>query len=73
MSTIPVERLENGDYIHWGRRSRAFGDTMGACLYTGEDARVIDLLLKYEPRRKATSGGARRQEPKRLSVDSHAT
>lgn len=43
---IYVTRTKDGDWISWGRHSGFKDhDHRSAVYYTGEDARVLDLLL----------------------------
>lgn len=57
---IAFERLPDGSFIDWGRHWRLFrvngkpikNDRMGgAVVYSGESAKVIELIIKHQKER----------------------
>lgn len=57
MSIGKVQRLDNGDWVNWGRHWRSWG-IIGygpAKYYSGEAAEVLDLIFKrgkYEHKKR---------------------
>lgn len=56
MTTIHLERLPDGSLMNWGRHWRLFGvkpeQCGGAVIYMGEDAKIMELVLKYSKAQK---------------------
>lgn len=53
-----LQRMDDGSYIDWGRNWRLFGKQGegSAKYYSGEAAKVIDMVLKYTEDKNECTG-----------------